>query len=226
MTDGDLLLHRHLDGTLDDGEARDLAARLRSDPALCRRLAEMAVDHVQLLESLREESLPIPVARPPRERSGWSRGSLAAAASILIAVAIALVIGLRPRNPVAPPAPVVPAAPRKTPRTDVTVTCRILKMGDGMIATVEVLAPPELAGQKIRVVPGRKPNGDGELQQDRDHLAFFRKLQPKQEVAFQLRRQDSGEYAIDRLTPEQIEWANQKIEKKKSDARKDGDKEK
>lgn len=215
--DWPLILHRHLEGSLEDDDARALEERLTTDPALCRLLAELATDQAQLREMLEGER---PATEPAPAR--WSRGSLAAAASILIAVAVALVIGLRPKPPIE--APVKPAA---APRTDTgRITGRVLRMGDGLVLTLEVPSSPELSGRKIKVVPGRKPNGDGELQPDRDHLNYFRKLQPGMEVTLDLLRLDTGEYAVGQLTPEQIDWANQKVEKKKSDGRKIPDREK
>ena len=53
MSDGlDLLIHRHLDGTLSEEEAKALQDRLRGDVDARRRLAEMAFEHAQLKEVL------------------------------------------------------------------------------------------------------------------------------------------------------------------------------
>lgn len=205
-----LLAHRHLDGSLDDEEARALSERLAVDPALVRLLSEMAFDQAQLRESMQG-------ARPAeKETPRWSRGSLLAAASILVAVAVALVVGLRPKDP--PPAVVGPAAPKPLSR-DVRVTGRVQKAGDGPHLALEASAPAELQGRRILVYPNKRSEGL------KDQLAFFRKAQAGQEVTLDLTLQDSGEYLVRQLSPEQIEWANQKTEKKKPDPRKDAEKE-
>jgi ferric-dicitrate binding protein FerR (iron transport regulator) len=108
MTDLDLLIHRHLEGTLSPGEAVALRERLRTDAAARRRLAEMAFDHVQLKELLAPAPLVVPEspeepAEPPaRALPPWSKWHFAAAASILVAVTIALVVGF---TRTAPPGP-------------------------------------------------------------------------------------------------------------------------
>jgi hypothetical protein len=67
-TDWDLLIHRHLDGTLSEAELRVFDGRLKSDSRLRRRLAEMAFDQNQLSDLL-AESGPVPiVVLPPDAR--------------------------------------------------------------------------------------------------------------------------------------------------------------
>ncbi len=64
--DWDFVIHRHLEGGLTDEQARALNHRLAEDPALRRRLAEMAFEQVALREPAADPvgGGPAPLLRP------------------------------------------------------------------------------------------------------------------------------------------------------------------
>lgn len=68
--DWDYLIHRHLEGGLTDEQARALNARLVEEPALRRRLAELAFDRVALGEPAADlvGSGPAPLLKPRAPR--------------------------------------------------------------------------------------------------------------------------------------------------------------
>ncbi len=214
MSDGlDLLIHRHLDGTLGEEEATVFEQRLRTDPAARRRLAEMAFDHVQLKELLESAG--------GASRPSWSRWHLVAAASILLAVGAALLVGpFRSESPTeSAPAKVNPA-PRgeDSPGFRGRVHARVLERRDKAriaLKVSEVLSVRDgslAAGDSIFVVTPRVKEGDAGP--ERDHAAFLAKLQTGQEVVLDLRHAEGTDFAIASLTAEQAEWARRDDRKK------------
>ncbi len=112
MKELDLLIHRYLEGSLPAEEAAELRERLSNDSAARRRLAEMAFDHAQLKDLLAPEPAEAPdVEAPLAPRPARSRWHLAAAASILVAVTIALVVGFGRREVAVDGRPAAPSRP-------------------------------------------------------------------------------------------------------------------
>jgi anti-sigma factor RsiW len=73
------LIHRHLEGSLEVGQARALNSRLLEDPALCRRLAELAFERTILSEPVAEAAVLLkPRAKtrkkPHRRNEGRNKG--------------------------------------------------------------------------------------------------------------------------------------------------------
>lgn len=231
--DGDLLIHRHLEGDLGEEEARALSERVAADPAFRRRLAEMAYDQAQLRDVLETEkavetgACPIAAAPPAREPSRWSRGSLAAAASILVAVGIALFIGFRPKvQPPVPPAQALPAAPKVAVPKKLKDTPPAAGFRGKVSATVSrktdahvvlaVSAPEELAGKTINLQNERKPV----TERLKVHASYLRKLDLGQEVVVDVRPVDGGDFVLGELTEEQASWAMKEEKKRKPDPKK------
>jgi hypothetical protein len=230
----DLLIHRHLDGTLSEEEAGALDGRLRSDPRARRRLAEMAFDHAQLRELLETGE----AAKAPRT-AGASRSHLLAAASILLAVAVALVVGpLRSAPPPPAPAPAKEAPPPKlegfrgfrgrifarvTERRDkMLVELRVgevLGVRDGSLAE----DPQSLVGRTVSVLSPRVR--EGETGPERDHVLYLSKVQAGQEVVLEVQHLDGSDFAVASLTDEQVDWARRDDRKKLRDGAKEAPKE-
>lgn len=91
--DLDLLLIRHLDGSLSEAEARSLSERLGRDPEAARRLALFAADQAALrtalkVEAISSKALPAERNRPaqtrPAAQSTWRWPAAAAAAALLL----------------------------------------------------------------------------------------------------------------------------------------------
>ncbi len=220
MSEGlDLLIHRHLEGTLGEEEARALEGRLRADPAARRRLAEMAFDHAQLKELLEHAG--------GASKAPWSRWHAVAAASILLAVGVALVVGpfRSERAPETPPAKEPPVARREGFQGfRGRVHARMLERRDkarvalkvGEILSVrdgsQAADPGRLVGESIFVVMPRVKEADAGA--ERDHAAFLTKLQPGQEVVLDLRHEEGTDFAIASLTAEQAEWSRRDDRKK------------
>ncbi len=230
--DWDLLIHRHLEGDLGEEEARALSERVAADPALRRRLAEMAFDQAQLRDVLETERAvetgACPIAPPAREPARWSRGSLAAAASILVAVGVALFIGFRPKEqPPVRPSEAVPAAlkvavPKKKEKKEPPpagfrgkVAGTVLRKTDAHVV-LTVSAPEEFAGRTINLQNERKPV----TERLKIHASYLRKLDLGQEVVVDVRPMDGGDFALGELTEEQAGWAL-KEEKKKQERKPD-----
>ncbi|HLF94092.1 MAG TPA: hypothetical protein VJB14_11585 [Planctomycetota bacterium] len=227
--DGDLLIHRHLEGDLGEEEARALSERVAADPVFGRRLAEMAYDQAQLRDVLETEkavetgACPIAAAAPPaREPSRWSRGSLAAAASILVAVGVALFIGFRPKeqppvqSPQALPAAPKVAVPKKKERKETPpagfrgkVSATVSRKTDAHVI-LTVSAPEELAGKTINLLNERKPL----TERLKVHASYLRKLDIGQEVVVDVRPADGGDFALGELTEEQAAWAMKEDKKR------------
>ena len=220
----DLLIHRHLDGTLGEDEAKVFQERLRADADARRRLAEMAFEHAQLKEILE----PAKRTKPTSPAWHW-----VAAASILVVVAVALAVGTpRPETP-----PVTPAVVEK--KKDVEkkrtregyqgflgrVHARVLERRDkvrvplkvGEVLEVrgasEAASPAKLARETISILMPRMKDGDPPGP-EREHAVFLMKLQPGQEVVLELRHLEGADFAIVALTEEQAEWARQGLPKK------------
>jgi len=87
------LLHRHLNGDLDDGELRHLMTRLEATPEFRRMLAELALEETLLAEVVREGR----VAARPKPRLAWP--AVAAAAVMLLALGVFLGTGRKPTVP-------------------------------------------------------------------------------------------------------------------------------
>lgn len=227
--DWDVLIHRHLEGTIGEDEARALSDRLASDPALRRRLAEMAYDQAQLRDVLETEtgacalgSVPAPV----RERSRWSKGSLAAAASILVAVGVALFVGFRPRPESPAPSGTGPAASADPPRKEAPrsgyrgkIAGRVTRKAESF-CLLQVTSPPEFAGRTVQIDPGKRRNGDGEFTPDRVHVAYLRRMEAPQLHTLDVRQVDGDLFVIGDLTEEQADWAAPKRPERKPDPRK------
>jgi hypothetical protein len=232
----DLLIHRHLDGTLDEDAARRFQERLRSDPEARRRLAQMAYEHALLVESL---------AAPGRTSS--SRVPWLAAALILAALGVALLAGPWRRDE--PTTEVVEAPAKGPPKREGfqgfrgRVYARVLERRDKtrvqlrvgeVLATrpsSEAAAPQSLVGVTIGVTLPRLREGEPPGP-DRDVAAFLGKLLPGQEVLLELRHVGDHDFAIESLTEEQLEWSRRDERKKapkegmKEAPRRDGDREK
>ena len=225
--DGDLLIHRHLEGTIDEDEARELSARLASDPALRRRLAEMAYDQAQLRDVLETEKAvdtsSCPIEPPAREPARWSRGSLVAAASILLAVGVALFIGFRPKEP-APVQP-IPAAPKVAvpKKKEASLSGYRGKVAGTVSRKAEAYvfltlsSPADFGGRTITLVGERKPSTD----RLRAHAAYLRKLEVGQAIELDVRHVDGPDFAIGELTEEQSGWALKEENKKKAERKPD-----
>ncbi|HEX7897675.1 MAG TPA: hypothetical protein VF950_07930 [Planctomycetota bacterium] len=221
----DLLIHRHLDGTLGDDDAKMFQERLRADADARRRLAEMAFEHAQLKEILE----PAKRAKPTSPAWHW-----VAAASILVAVAVALVVGpFRGETPaVTPPSSGAPAkavaASKKREgyqgflgRVHARVLDRKdkvrlqLKVGEVLAVrdASEAAAPEDLVREAISIPMPRLKDGEPPGP-DRDHAAFLTKLMPGQEVVLEIRHLEGADFAIVALTQEQANWARKDDRKK------------
>ena len=216
----DFLIHRHLDGTLSEDEAKVFQERLRGDVDARRRLAEMAFEHAQLKELLE----PAKKVKPTPAAWHW-----VAAASILIVVAVALAVGApRTETPIVTPAV---KETKPSPRREGfqgfrgRVHGRVLERKDkvrlqlkvGEVLAVrdasEAAAPGSLVGASISIPLPRMKDGDPPGL-DRDHALFLAKLQPGQEVVLELRRLEEADFAIASLTAEQVEWSRRDDRKK------------
>ncbi len=228
--DGDRLIHRYLEGLLSGEEARLLNERVKADPRVRRRLAEMAFDTVQFREGVEAGPAVRPEAPPAPARPAWwsgPRSSLAAAAIILLAVGIAIL--LRPSPPPAEEkAGRDPAAAGTRERGEAReaegdgilrgfrgrVRGVVEEKGDAHVALrVASVAPSEdgrsraLVGRLVRVEAGREEKEGGEKGPIASHAAFLRKVRKGQEVELDLRHDRGGSLAIARLTEEQADWA-------------------
>lgn len=209
----DVLIHKHLEGTLSEDEARIFHERLKANPEHRRRLAEMAFEHAQLKELL--EPAATPAFRMPR----WVQA--AAAAAILLAVGVAILRGAPKPEVVEEKAPPAPAAKKREGYEGFRgrVFARALERKDKqrvVLKVVEVLAvrdaseagePKRLVGEAIGVLPPRFRDGEVPSATDKDHAAYLTKLLPGQEVVLELRHVDGTDFAIEALTEEQAEWA-------------------
>lgn len=205
--DFDVLVHRHLDGTLGEEEAKVFEERLKADPEARRRLAELAYEHALLKELLE------PAAK--RASTAPRRLQAAAAAAILVAVAVAL-FRPAPVKEVETPA----LAPKREGYQGFRgrVHARVLERKEKLRVPLrvgevlalreasEAAAPSSLVGETIVITPPRLKDGDPPGP-ERDHALFLGKLQPGQEVVLELRHLDGAEFAIEALTEEQVEWA-------------------
>jgi uncharacterized membrane protein YkoI len=94
-----LLVHRYLEGSLEEAESAEFNVRVRNDPDFRALLARMSFDEVVLRELIGPaESQPAAAPRPaPAGRWHWmaTRGSVAAAAALLVAIAALLVFSGR-----------------------------------------------------------------------------------------------------------------------------------
>lgn len=237
MTDElDVLIHRHLDGTLEEEDARRLQERLRADPEARRRLAEMAYEHALLKETL-------------EPRASTSRVPWLAAALILAAIGVALVAGPWRRETSEPAKAVEEPAKKGPPKREGfqgfrgRVHARVLERREKskvQLRVGEILAvrpeseagdPQRLVGVVIGVTPPRLRDGEP-AGAERDHAQFLAKLQPGQEVVLELRHLGDADFAIEALTEEQAEWARREERKKapkeglKDPPRRDGEREK
>jgi ferric-dicitrate binding protein FerR (iron transport regulator) len=86
------LIHRYLEGGLDENEAARLNEMVKSDAEAARRLARMSFDHAQFGDVFTARPRAVPVTR--RERSGiWtSHRFLIAAAAAVVIVAVTLLL--------------------------------------------------------------------------------------------------------------------------------------
>jgi hypothetical protein len=220
VSDGlDLLIHRHLDGTLSEEEAKALQERLRGDVDARRRLAEMAFEHAQLKEVLE----PAKKAKPTSFAWNW-----VAAASILLVVAVALAVGT-PKRETPDVTPAVKDVKKPTRegfqgfrgRVHARVLDRrdkvriLLKVGEVLAVrdASEAAAPAGLVGESIGIPLPRLKDGEPPGA-DRDHAMFLAKLQTGQEVVLELRHLEGPDFAIVSLTEEQVEWARRDDRKK------------
>lgn len=235
MSEGfDVLIHRHLDGTLSEDEQKAFEARLLADVDARRRLAEMAFDHAQLKEILE----PAKAVGPRR----WLH--VAAAAAILLGVGVAIFVGQSKPADVDVPAPAKGAPKREgyqgfhgrvharalERREKNRVSLKVVEVL-AVRASSDAAAPGKLVGETIGILPPRLRDGEPPGP-ERDHAMFLQKLQPGQEVVLELRHLEAGDFAIEALTEEQAEWARQGVEKKKvikegpkETPKRDGDKE-
>lgn len=102
--DADLLIHRHLEGTLEEGDAEALAELVRRDPAVARRLAEASYDAAVMKDVLADAPEESSGEAAPHAGDPWPKAPLAAAAAILLAVGAA-VLAWSLREPVTVPEP-------------------------------------------------------------------------------------------------------------------------
>ncbi len=66
--DWDHLLHRHLEGGLEEAQFRALNARLAEDAVLRRRLAELAFERAALAETAAQSVVLLKPRIPPRRK--------------------------------------------------------------------------------------------------------------------------------------------------------------
>ena len=208
--DADRLIHRHLEGDLSEEDSAALGARLKSDPAFRRRLAEMAFDRAQMKDVLSKLPVAAPAETPRMARRAYL--PMAAAAIIVAAVGIAVAMWSFREEPAAPP--VAPAAATHDRPYSGPLTVKVASRTE-VSATFRVTAVPghpahPLVGRRVHVVVGWAKNADGEPVQDRTHTNFLRKLAVDQEETVDVRHQKDDIYAIGDLTPAQQEWANRR----------------
>jgi hypothetical protein len=208
----DVLIHKHLEGTLSEDEAKIFHERLKANPEHRKRLAEMAFEHAQLKELLE------PAAKPAFRMPRWIHA--AAAAAILLAVGVAIFRGTpKPVEVEEERKPVVAKKREGYEGFRGRVFARVLERKDKQrvyLKVVEVLAvrdaseagqPARLVGETIGVLPPRFRDGEVPLPADKDRAAYLTKLLPGQEVVLELRHVEAGDFAIESLTEEQVEWA-------------------
>jgi hypothetical protein len=200
----DALIHLHLEGALTTAEAAELSARLASDPAAARRLAEMAYD---------QEALKATLQAPAVRRTLRRALPVAAAAVVLLAVGAALWLG--PGEKDTPPA--VPAGTSKAFRGRVRGT--VITRNESLTVRLQVTedAGHPLAGRSIHVAAGFQRTDAGDVVPHRMHQAFLKRLEPGQAVALDLR--DAGEdiFLLGELTPEQAESVKRDLKKQPRD---------
>jgi anti-sigma factor RsiW len=163
-------LHAYLDGELSALEAVRVEAHADECPACRARLADargLIARASELLEAAVPPERPAPPlrARPPR-RAWRSRWPMAAAASVVLALAIGWGVGARgpfrwadSSTPVAPPPEVprsTPAAPA-APTVDVAVAVRDedarTKPSVESVEPAEAAEPPEAPERRVREAP-------------------------------------------------------------------------
>lgn len=207
--EGDLLIHRHLEGALSEEEAAALGARVKSDPAFRRRMAEMAFDRAQMKDVLSAGGTgAVPVVATPR----IPRRALlpmAAAAIILASVGIAVAMWSFRQTPAVTPS--VPAAiPPQSGYAGFAgrVTGKVVSRADTAL-TLRVLFVPgqgpdhPLVGAVIHVGGGITKTPEGQIV---DHTAFIRRLERNQEETLDVRHSKDDVFVIGELTPAQLEW--------------------
>lgn len=223
----DVLIHRYLEGALDGEGAAVLEEALRRDPAVRRRLAEMAFDRLELRDLVRSDATAAPARRA---RPAWAV-PLAAAAIMLAAVGAALLLA-RPSPPPAAPA----AAPVGKEAGDYRgyagpLRLRVLVPAEGSarMEVVEVPGAPghPLVGQKVVVAAGFTRGDAGTVGgPNKVHQAFLRRLEPGAEVVLDVRHAGEDLFLVGQLTRTQAAWAvplegDRPREKRKDPVRKD-----
>jgi hypothetical protein len=191
----------------------------------------MAFDRAQLKDVLAGETGAVPLALPP-VRPGWrGRLPMAAAAIIVASVGIALVLwsvrtpsDSAPRpNPAGSLDPVRPdefVKPQDRYRGFAgMVEGKVGNRTEGgfSLSVTEVPGMPghPMTGRIVHVAGGLTKSADGEVAPDRTHQNFIRKLDRDATVRVDLRHVKDDIFVIGELTPEQIEWANRREEKRK-----------
>jgi hypothetical protein len=206
--DLDLLIHRHLEGSLSEAEAADLGARLKADPDARRRLAEMAFDVAQLRDVL--------TARPAARR--WKLAPVPLAAAALFFAAVVGLVLFSP-GPAAPVAPVPsPAAPKAESMRGFAGPVRGIVAGlseASFLLKVAEAAPHPLSGRTVSVAPGFARADGGGLLPHKVHQAFVRRLADRQELTIDLRHVSDDVFVIGELTKAQSDWAIRKGEPRK-----------
>jgi len=206
--DADVLIHRYLEGTLDADGAAALEEALRRDPAVRRRLAEMAFDHLELRDIVRAETKPAGVRR------AWPAWAvpLGAAAVLFVAAGAAILLPGSPAAPV-PAGPTPAGEPKKDYRGFAgPVRLRVVSLTEASarMRVVEVPGSPghALAGRTVAVVPGFTRGDEGDVGgPNKVHQAFLRKLDPGAELVLDLRHAGEDLFLIGELTKQQSAWA-------------------
>ena len=244
--DWDLLLHRYLEGTLGPEEASVLNPRLKEDPAFARRLAEMSIDVVQMRDLGAGEIVePVQGEAEPRRRRSWPKGSVAAAAAILLAVLVALMARTfqgdgtqtSPQSESALQGTENPAESSWIDEVDGFqgwVHGRIVKIEGRSVhlfvkkmlrANGRARNPQALAG---RTVPLKAGAGRSDEDGGRNpvHLAFLRSLGNGDEDVIEIAHEEDGAFRILRLTGVQEDRAKSDPESRRRrvrESRGDGD---
>lgn len=219
----DVLIHRHLEGAIDEAEAAELGERLKADVDARRRMAEMAFDAVSLRDILAK--------RPALRGRKLPFVPLAAAAAVfaLVTGVVLLAPGPEPAPPSAPPP--TPASPVVERFSD-SVTGVVAGRGEGSfrLRVTESYGHP-LMGRTISVAPGFARSDAGDLMPNKVHAAFIRRLADGQELEVDVRQVDRDVFVIGDLTKEQSDGALKRGDARKAKPeregdRKDGDQEK
>jgi hypothetical protein len=214
----DVLIHRHLEGSISEPEAAELGGLLKADPVARRRMAEMAFDAVSLRDVLAQ--------RPAARRWKLAPVPLAAAAALFAVVTGVVLFAPGPTSPTPPgpvPAPVAPRYDRARGFAE-SVAGVVTGRAEGSfrLSVTESYGHP-LMGRTISVAPGFARSDAGDLMPNRVHAAFVRRLAEGQELTIDVRHVSDDVFVIGDLTKEQSDWALKRGDVRKPKPEREGD---